>query len=130
MEKIFLSDEIIDEKHDNAKKSKKRYDKIRNKDNKDYKHFRSESQHALIRIMSKKKDIPKLRHKKLSDKIIISKFNREKRNSIKTKEKRRDSLFSLIASNFSNIQGNVEVNLFMNNNDSFINTIVNQMNKN
>ena len=71
---MFLSDEIINENQNKIKKIKKRHHKSKIKD---YKHFRSESENALIHIKSRKKENKKIKtHKKLSENVVTKFVNR------------------------------------------------------
>jgi hypothetical protein len=125
MDKIVLEDEIPDE---NIKKNRKKRKLSKKSKTKDKKHLRSESHNALDSLTKQKtsenlKDYPKLSSENtLPDKNLKSKnqlnLNTYQRKSVK---------MSSIISNFSNIQIKESLNLIVNKNDSFINSIINEM---
>ena len=125
MDKIVLEDEIPDE---NIKKNRKKRKLSKKSKTKDKKHLRSESHNALDSLAKQKtsenlKDYPKLSSENtLPDKNLKSKnqlnLNTYQRKSVK---------MSSIISNFSNIQIKESLNLIVNKNDSFINSIINEM---
>jgi hypothetical protein len=125
MDEIVLEDEIPDE---NIKKNRKKRKLSKKSKTKDKKHLRSESHNALDSLAKQKtsenlKDYPKLSSENtLPDKNLKSKnqlnLNTYQRKSVK---------MSSIISNFSNIQIKESLNLIVNKNDSFINSIINEM---
>ena len=125
MDKIVLEDEIPDE---NIKKNRKKRKLSKKSKTKDKKHLRSESHNALDSLAKQKtsenlKDYPKLSSENtLPDKNLKSKnqlnLNTYQRKSVK---------MSSIISNFSNIQIKESLNLIVNKNDSFIDSIINEM---
>jgi hypothetical protein len=128
MDEIVLEDEIPDE---NIKKNKKKRKLSKKSKTKDKKHLRSESHNALDSLAKQKtsenlNDYPKLSSENtLPDKNLKSKNNLGKLNL--DTYKRKCLKMSSIKSNFSNIQIKESLNLIVNNNDSFINAIINEM---
>ena len=116
MEEMILSDEIISDNQEKTKKLKKL-------------NLRHKSKDYIINLRNEKKENKNNRVKKYSDKTIIPKYVKEKRNSKKAKKDiKSKSRFSIIASNFSDIQGNNEPDtLIIHNNDSFIHKIIKEM---
>ena len=128
MDIIVLEDEIPDENIEKHRKKKKFNRKSKTKDKK---HLRSESHNALDSLTKQKtsenlKDYPKLSSENtLPDKNLKSKNNLGKLNL--DTYKRKSLKMSSIISNFSNIQIKDSLNLIVNKNDSFINSIINEM---
>jgi hypothetical protein len=127
MDEIVLEDEILDE---NIEKSKKKKNINKKSKSKDKKHLRSESHKALDigkqKISENVKTIPKLlSEKKLPIKNIESQNKKGKLNLYV--DKRKVAKFSSINSTFSNIQKQEPLNLIVNKNDSFINSIIDEM---
>ena len=116
MEEMILSDEIISDNQEKTKKLKKSS-------------LRHKSEDYIINLRNEKKENKNNKVKKYSDKTIIPKYVKEKRNSKKAKKDiKSKSRFSIIASNFSDIQGNNEPDtLIIHNNDSFIHKIIKEM---
>ena len=128
MDRIILEDEIPEENIEKHRKKKKFNRKSKTKDKK---HLRSESHNALDSLTKQKtsenlKDYPKLSSENtLPDKNLKSKNNLGKLNL--DTYKRKSIKMSSIISNFSNIQIKDSLNLIVNKNDSFINSIINEM---
>ena len=128
MYKIVLEDEILDENIEKNKKKKKLNVKSKTSEKKN---LRSESHNAL-NILEKQKSTENLKDKVklLSEKALPvrnfqSKNNKGKLNLVV--DKRKVSKLSSINSVFSNIQTKEPLNLAVNKNDSFINSIINEM---
>ena len=129
MDKIILEDEMPDENIEKSKKKKKLSKKSKTKDKK---HLRSESHNALS-IVGKQKTSENLKAPKLLSEKTLPQKNCEKKNNIGKLnlyvDKTKVSKLSLINSTYSNIQTKEPLNLIVNKNDSFINSIINEMAK-
>ena len=102
----------------------------RKNDKKDTKNFRSESEKCLnLHKITKKLD-KKDRVFKSEKTVTVSNYAEPKKSSGKLNlkiDKRKVSKLSSINSYFSNIQSKEPLNLVVNNNDSFIHFIINEM---
>ena len=125
MEEMILSDEIISDNQEQTKKLKKHNHRHKSED----KTYQAKSEKVIIHVQMKKKENKKNKVKKYSGKTVVEKYIKEKTNSKKAKKDiKENSRFSIIASNFSNIQGNNEpANLIIQNKDSFINKIIKEI---
>ena len=128
MDEIFLEDEIPDENIEKSKKKKKFNKKSKTRDKK---HHRSES-HKALDDLGKRKTCENLKthYKLLSEKTLEDKNFKDKKNGkLNLYSDKRKSLKKMnsIISNFSDIQIKESLNLVLNTNDSFINTIINEM---
>ena len=131
MDKIVLEDDILDENIEKNKKKKKLNVKSKTSEKKN---LRSESHNAL-NFLEKQKSTENLKDKVklLSEKRLPvknfrnfeSKNNKGKLNLVV--DKRKVTKLSSINSVFSNIQTKEPLNLAVNKNDSFINSIINEM---
>ena len=126
MAKFVIPDEIKEENLIDKRNKKS----PRKNDKKDTKNFRSESENCLkLQKITKKidKKEPVLKSE-LS--VNVSNCHESKKNKGKLKvkiDKRKVSKLSSINSTFSNIQCKEPLNLAINNNDSFIHSIINEM---
>jgi len=128
MDEIFLEDEIPDENIEKSKKKKKFNKKIKTRDKK---HLRSQSHNALD-ILGKPKTFENLKayHKLLSENTLKDKNFKDIKNKGELNlysDNRKSLKMNSIISNFSNIQIKESSNLILNTNDSFINSIINEM---
>ena len=128
MDEIFLEDEIPDENIEKSKKKKKFNKKSKTRDKK---HLRSQSHNALD-ILGKPKAFENLKayHKLLSENTLPDKNFKDKKNKGELNlysDNRKSLKMNSIISNFSNIQIKESSNLILNTNDSFINSIINEM---
>ena len=128
MDKIVLEDDILDENIEKNKKKKKPNVKSKTSEKKN---LRSESHNAL-NILEKQKSTENLKdkvkllsEKRLPVRNFESKNNKRKLNLVV--DKRKVTKLSSINSVFSNIQTKEPLNLAVNKNDSFINSIINEM---
>jgi hypothetical protein len=128
MDKIVLEDDILDENIEKSKKKKKLNVKSKTSEKKN---LRSESHNAL-NILEKQKSTENLKdklkllsEKRLPVRNFESKNNKGKLNLVV--DKRKVTKLSSINSVFSNIQTKEPLNLVVNKNDSFINSIINEM---
>ena len=128
MDKIVLEDDILDENIEKNKKKKKPNVKSKTSEKKN---LRSESHNAL-NILEKQKSTENLKdklkllsEKRLPVRNFESKNNKGKLNLVV--DKRKVTKLSSINSVFSNIQTKEPLNLAVNKNDSFINSIINEM---
>jgi hypothetical protein len=128
MDKIVLEDDILDENIEKNKKKKKPNVKSKTSEKKN---LRSESHNAL-NILEKQKSTENLKdkvkllsEKRLPVRNFESKNNKGKLNLVV--DKRKVTKLSSINSVFSNIQTKEPLNLVVNKNDSFINSIINEM---
>ena len=128
MDKIVLEDDILDENIEKNKKKKKLNVKSKTSEKKN---LRSESHNAL-NILEKQKSTENLKdkvkllsEKRLPVRNFESKNNKRKLNLVV--DKRKVTKLSSINSVFSNIQTKEPLNLAVNKNDSFINSIINEM---
>jgi hypothetical protein len=128
MDKIVLEDDILDENIEKNKKKKKPNVKSKTSEKKN---LRSESHNAL-NILDKQKSTENLKdkvkllsEKRLPVRNFESKNNKGKLNLVV--DKRKVTKLSSINSVFSNIQTKEPLNLVVNKNDSFINSIINEM---
>ena len=128
MDKIVLEDDILDENIEKNKKKKKPNVKSKTSEKKN---LRSESHNAL-NILDKQKSTENLKdklkllsEKRLPVRNFESKNNKGKLNLVV--DKRKVTKLSSINSVFSNIQTKEPLNLAVNKNDSFINSIINEM---
>ena len=128
MDKIVLEDDILDENIEKNKKKKKPNVKSKTSEKKN---LRSESHNAL-NILEKQKSTDNLKdklkllsEKRLPVRNFESKNNKGKLNLVV--DKRKVTKLSSINSVFSNIQTKEPLNLVVNKNDSFINSIINEM---
>jgi hypothetical protein len=128
MDKIVLEDDILDENIEKNKKKKKPNVKSKTSEKKN---LRSESHNAL-NILEKQKSTENLKdkvkllsEKRLPVRNFESKNNKRKLNLVV--DKRKVTKLSSINSVFSNIQTKEPLNLVVNKNDSFINSIINEM---
>jgi len=128
MDEIFLEDEIPDENIEKSKKKKKFNKKSKTRDKK---HLRSES-HKALDTLGKQKTCENLKvyHKLLSEKTLPDKNYKDKKNKGELNlysDKRKYLKMNSFNSNFSNIKSKESLNLVLNTNDSFINSIINEM---
>ena len=128
MDEIFLEDEIPDENIEKSKKKKKFNKKSKTRDKK---HLRSES-HKALDTLGKQKTCENLKvyHKLLSEKTLPDKNFKDKKNKGELNlysDKRKYLKMNSFNSNFSNIKIKESLNLVLNTNDSFINSIINEM---
>lgn len=128
MDEIFLEDEIPDENIEKSKKKKKFNKKSKTRDKK---HLRSES-HKALDTLGKQKTCENLKvyHKLLSEKTLPDKNFKDKKNKGELNlysDKRKYLKMNSFNSNFSNIKSKESLNLVLNTNDSFINSIINEM---
>ena len=128
MDEIVLEDEILDE---NLEKSKKKKSINKKHKTREKKNIRSVSHHTLD-VSGKKiiSDSLKTYPKLLSEKILPVRNFESQNNKGKLKlyvDKRKVAKFSSINSTFSNIQSKEPLNLAVNKNDSFINSIIDEM---
>ena len=128
MDKIVLEDDILDENIEKNKKKKKPNVKSKTSEKKN---LRSESHNAL-NVLEKQKSTENLKdklkllsEKRLPVRNFESKNNKGKLNLVV--DKRKVTKLSSINSVFSNIQTKEPLNLVVNKNDSFINSIINEM---
>ena len=128
MDKIVLEDDILDENIEKNKKKKKLNVKSKTSEKKN---LRSESHNAL-NVLEKQKSTENLKdklkllsEKRLPVRNFESKNNKGKLNLVV--DKRKVTKLSSINSVFSNIQTKEPLNLAVNKNDSFINSIINEM---
>ena len=128
MDKIILEDDILDENIEKNKKKKKLNVKSKTSEKKN---LRSESHNAL-NVLEKQKSTDNLKdklkllsEKRLPVRNFESKNNKGKLNLVV--DKRKVTKLSSINSVFSNIQTKEPLNLAVNKNDSFINSIINEM---
>jgi hypothetical protein len=128
MDKIVLEDDILDENIEKNKKKKKPNVKSKTSEKKN---LRSESHNAL-NVLEKQKSTDNLKdklkllsEKRLPVRNFESKNNKGKLNLVV--DKRKVTKLSSINSVFSNIQTKEPLNLVVNKNDSFINSIINEM---
>ena len=128
MDKIVLEDDILDENIEKNKKKKKPNVKSKTSEKKN---LRSESHNAL-NVLEKQKSTDNLKdklkllsEKRLPVRNFESKNNKRKLNLVV--DKRKVTKLSSINSVFSNIQTKEPLNLAVNKNDSFINSIINEM---
>jgi hypothetical protein len=128
MDKIVLEDDILDENIEKNKKKKKLNVKSKTSEKKN---LRLESHNAL-NILEKQKSTENLKdkvkllsEKRLPVRNFESKNNKRKLNLVV--DKRKVTKLSSINSVFSNIQTKEPLNLAVNKNDSFINSIINEM---
>lgn len=130
MEKIILSDDILDE---NGKKKKKHKDKDRNK-----KPRRSISDN-FAHLKKKEKVIKPSKNLKKTDMIININYVDDKKSNDNTNNNKNSNLFNSkkninkhnsISSSYSNIYSSSPMNLAVNKNDSLIFSIVSEMSKN
>ena len=128
MDKIVLEDDILDENIEKNKKKKKPNVKSKTSEKKN---LRSESHNAL-NVLEKQKSTENLKdklkllsEKRLPVRNFESKNNKGKLNLVV--DKRKVTKLSSINSVFSNIQTKEPLNLAVNKNDSFINSIINEM---
>ena len=128
MDKIVLEDDILDENIEKNKKKKKLNVKSKTSEKKN---LRSESHNAL-NVLEKQKSTENLKdklkllsEKRLPVRNFQSKNNKGKLNLVV--DKRKVTKLSSINSVFSNIQTKEPLNLAVNKNDSFINSIINEM---
>jgi hypothetical protein len=128
MDKIILEDDILDEHIEKNKKKKKLNVKSKSSEKKN---LRSESHNAL-NVLEKQKSTDNLKdklkllsEKRLPVRNFESKNNKGKLNLVV--DKRKVTKLSSINSVFSNIQTKEPLNLAVNKNDSFINSIINEM---
>jgi hypothetical protein len=128
MDKIVLEDDILDENIEKNKKKKKLNVKSKTSEKKN---LRLESHNAL-NILEKQKSTENLKdklkllsEKRLPVRNFESKNNKGKLNLVV--DKRKVTKLSSINSVFSNIQTKEPLNLVVNKNDSFINSIINEM---
>jgi hypothetical protein len=128
MDKIVLEDDILDENIEKNKKKKKPNVKSKTSEKKN---LRLESHNAL-NILEKQKSTENLKdklkllsEKRLPVRNFESKNNKGKLNLVV--DKRKVTKLSSINSVFSNIQTKEPLNLVVNKNDSFINSIINEM---
>ena len=128
MDKIVLEDDILDENIEKNKKKKKPNVKSKTSEKKN---LRSESHNAL-NVLEKQKSTDNLKdklkllsEKRLPVRNFESKNNKGKLNLVV--DKRKVTKLSSINSVFSNIQTKEPLNLAVNKNDSFINSIINEM---
>jgi hypothetical protein len=128
MDKIILEDDILDEHIEKNKKKKKLNVKSKSSE---IKNLRSESHNAL-NVLEKQKSTDNLKdklkllsEKRLPVRNFESKNNKGKLNLVV--DKRKVTKLSSINSVFSNIQTKEPLNLVVNKNDSFINSIINEM---
>ena len=128
MDKIILEDDILDENIEKNKKKKKPNVKSKTSEKKN---LRSESHNAL-NVLEKQKSTDNLKdklkllsEKRLPVRNFESKNNKGKLNLVV--DKRKVTKLSSINSVFSNIQTKEPLNLVVNKNDSFINSIINEM---
>ena len=125
MDKIVLEDEIPDE---NIKKYRKKRKLSKKSKTKDKKHLRSESHNALDSLAKQKTSENLKDYPKLSSENTLPDKNLKSKNQLNLNKYQRKSLkMSSIISNFSNIQIKESLNLIVNKNDSFINSIINEM---
>ena len=130
MDEIVLEDEMPDENMEKSHKKKKLATKSKTKEKK---HFRAESHNALdtlgkLKTSENLKAYPKL----LSEKILPTTNFKPKNNIGKLNlyvDKSKITKLNSINSTFSNIQSKEPLNLAVNQNDSFINSIINEIGK-
>ena len=135
MAEFVLSDEILDIDEENKAKNNSNHQKRRK--TKEKTNFRMKSEDALIYIKNHKRHKStksKKKLKKMSEKTVSIHYpeenEKEKKNKDKLNEKNNKKKFlklNSILSNFSNIQHKEPMDLTMNNDDSFIHNIINEM---